>query len=341
MNIAETAYLNQIREQLVVRRRNLETALSKHESTPLTHLLHDVDQALGKLESGDFGVCQNCHESIEVERVMADPLVTFCLSCLTPAQQRALQQDLELAARMQMELLPIEKSPAEGWETAFHFRPARIVSGDYFDLICDQEGGMYFVLADVAGKGIGAAMLTASLRSMFRALIPTAECVGELLTRANRLFCESAMSGQYATLVFGHLKANGELAVANAGHLPVLIARDQGMESIESTDLPFGMFCSQQFTVQHSSMQPGDTLVLYTDGISEALNAAGEELGVHQLREFVAQHKSHEPCEMIKSCRDLLNDFRGDVERFDDETLLAIQFAPAAKTSEARLHAVM
>jgi RNA polymerase-binding transcription factor DksA len=94
MNIAETAYLNQIREQLVVRRQNLESALSKHETDQMLHLLQDVDQALAKLNDGNFGVCQNCHESIEVDRVMADPLVTFCLGCMTPGQQRALEHDL-------------------------------------------------------------------------------------------------------------------------------------------------------------------------------------------------------------------------------------------------------
>jgi sigma-B regulation protein RsbU (phosphoserine phosphatase) len=339
MNIAETAYLNQIREQLVVRRQNLESALNKHESDQMLHLMHEVDQALAKLHDGNFGVCQSCHESIEVDRVLADPLVTFCLGCMTPAQRRALEHDLQLAAQMQNGLLPCDTSPLEGWETAYHFRPARIVSGDYFDLINDDKGGMYFILADVAGKGIGAAMLTASLRAVFRTLIPTGDCVGELLARANRLFCESAMSGQYATLVFGHVRSSGKVELANAGHLPVLIARESAVEILESTDLPFGMFCSQQFTVQSAHLQPGDTLVLYTDGISETQNAVGEEFGLQQLREFIGVQKLREPCEVVRNCRELLDGFRGDVERFDDETLLAIQFAPATSIKETRRQA--
>lgn len=339
MNIAETAYLNQIREQLVVRRQSLEAVISKHETAQMLHLLQDVDQALSKLHDGNFGVCQNCHESIEVERVIADPLVTFCLSCMTPTQRRALEQDLQLAAHMQNGLLPSDTVLSEGWSTAYHFRPARIVSGDYFDLIGDERGGMYFVLADVAGKGIGAAMLTASLRAVFRTLIPTEDCVGKLLARASRLFCESAMSGQYATLVFGHLKSNGSVELTNAGHLPVLIARESGVEVLESTDLPFGMFCSQEFTVQHAELQPGDTLVLYTDGISEAQNAVGEEFGMHQLRDFIREKKLREPCQVVRDCRQLLDSFRGEVERFDDETLLALQFAPAAKATDSQQHA--
>lgn len=335
MNIAETAYLNQIREQLVVRRQNLETALERHENTQITHLLHDVDEALLKLEKGTFGVCEHCHESIEVDRVMADPLVTFCLSCLTPAQQRALENDLQLAARLQTQLLPPESS-MKGWEVAYHFRPARIVSGDYFDLIDDTKGGLYFILADVAGKGIGAAMLTSSLRAVFRALIPTAECVGMLLEEANRLFCESAMSGQFATLVFGHVKAAGGVELANAGHLPVLLARKSGVEVLESTDLPFGMFCSQTFTVQRTQLQPGDTLVLYSDGISETQNPSGEEFGMQHLRELMVKERLLEPCEVVRHCREQLDGFRGDGERQDDETLLAIQFAPAEKTDELR-----
>lgn len=338
MNIAETAYLNQIREQLLVRRQNLESALTKHETKQMLHLLHDVDEALAKLEHGSFGVCQNCHESIEVDRVMADPLVTFCLGCLTPAQRRGLEHDLSLAARMQTELLPSGNvAIADGWETAYHFQPARIVSGDYFDLICDGKGGMFFVVADVAGKGISAAMLTASLRAVFRALIPTADCVGVLLEQANRLFCESAMSGQYATLVFGHVRSGGEVELVNAGHLPVLIAREGHVESLESTDLPFGMFCSQTFTVQRTKLEPSDTLLLYTDGISETQNASGEELGLQAIHGFVREQTLREPCELIKNCRALLDGFRGDLERADDETLLAIQFAPAAKAEATQM----
>jgi phosphoserine phosphatase RsbU/P len=337
MNIAETAYINQVREQLLVRRQNLESALSKHETTQMVHLLHDVDDALSKLEHGNFGVCENCHESIEVERVIADPLVTFCLGCLTPAQKRALEHDLSLAARMQLELLPSGTDLIEGgWDTAYHFRPARMVSGDYFDLICDGNGGMYFVLADVAGKGIGAAMLSAGLRSVFRALTPTADCVGVLLEKANHLFCESVLAGQYATLVFGHLRAGGALDLVNAGHLPVLIAREAGVEAFESTDLPFGMFCSQTFAVQRTTLEPGDTLVVYSDGISEAQNARGEEFGLHQLRDLVHKRKLREPCEVVRSCRELLDGFRGSVERNDDETLLAIQFSPATKSKAAQ-----
>lgn len=337
MNIAETAYLNQIRERLLLRRRSLERVAKRHENAQVLHLLHDVDEALERLETGSFGVCQNCKESIEVDRVMADPLVTFCLGCLTPAQQRALEHDLELAARMQTGLLPPDAALVAGWQTAYHYRPARIVSGDYCDLISDGRGGLYFVLADVAGKGVGAAMLTASLRAAFRALIPTEECVAKLLKSVNRLFCESAMSGQFATLVFGRIRAEGTVDLANAGHLPVLVVREKEIEVLESIDVPFGMFCDQEFKVRQTELQPGDMLVLYTDGISETQNAVGEEFGIQQLHELIRQAQLREPCELVRHCRERLDGFRGDVERFDDETLLAIQFAPAAQEPRTEL----
>lgn len=339
MNIAETAYVNQIREQLLVRRQSLESALSQHETAQLMHLLQDVDQALGKLETGNFGVCQNCHESIEVNRLMADPLVTFCLGCLTPTQQKALENDLELAARMQKVLLPSEKEGMDGWSTAYFFRPARVVSGDYCDLICDGAGGLYFVLADVAGKGVGAAMLTASLRAVFRALIPSQECVSVLLEKASQLFCDSAMSGQFATLVFGHVTPNGDVQYSNAGHLPLMIARESEVEILESTDVPFGMFCSQKFSVHQTRLNPGDTLILCSDGISEAQNAVGEELGLDRLRDLIRRQGMRVPSEVVDNCRALLDSFRADGERLDDETLLAIQFAPVTAANESTNHA--
>jgi sigma-B regulation protein RsbU (phosphoserine phosphatase) len=86
-------------------------------------------------------------------------------------------------------------------------------------------------------------------------------------------------------------------------------------------------------------LQPGDTLVLYTDGFSEAQNASGEEFGLQQLREFINAKKLREPCEVVRNCRQLLDGFRGDVERFDDETLLAIRFAPVMNAKPAQRHA--
>ena len=150
------------------------------------------------------------------------------------------------------------------------------------------------------------------------------------MTRANRLFRQSALPTQYATVVVGKAQPNGETEIINAGHLPVLMGSKSGVALFESTCRPLGIFDDQEFIAARQKLEPGDTLVLYTDGISEAENDGGHEYGVERLRAVIDQHCSGCPDVLVDACRKHLEQFRGARERFDDETLLAIRFMPAA-----------
>src|SRR5271169_4127224 len=242
MATIETVHLQTAREQLQERRERLESVLEGHPSEQLNQLLTQVDEALGRIDHGQFGLCTVCHETVEADRLMRDPLISVCLGCLSPSQQRALEYDLELAARIQNGLLPASDLAIPGWQVAYHYRPAGMIGGDYCDVIADGKGGAYFLIADVAGKGVAAAMLTANLRAVFRALIPLGLEVDQLLNHANRLFCEGKLPMQYATLVFGHSSASGKLQLVNAGHLPAMLVRGSVITRMESGGLPLGLF---------------------------------------------------------------------------------------------------
>jgi sigma-B regulation protein RsbU (phosphoserine phosphatase) len=190
---------------------------------------------------------------------------------------------------------------------------------------------MIFLLADVAGKGIAAAMQSANLRAVFRALVPMGLGMEQMMAQASRLFCESTPAAQYATVVAGRVSGGGELEVVNAGHLPVLLARGAGCKAFDSTDLPLGMFCDQHFTVAKSRLLPGDMLVLYTDGISEAQNHRGEEYGVQSLQSLIDGPENPCPELLVRACREHVDAFRAGRERADDETLLVIQYQPDGK----------
>jgi sigma-B regulation protein RsbU (phosphoserine phosphatase) len=334
MAIADTPYTENIRERLLDRRARLEDALSHNESEQMQRLLHDVDQALERMNVGEFGYCAVCHDTIEGDRLLSDPTITVCLGCLSPAQQRSLEHDLELAAQIQRGLLPPAEIAIPGWDIAYHYRPAGVVSGDYCDLISSGDGGLYFLLADVSGKGIAAALLSSNLRAVFRALIPLGLSMEKTLEQASRLFCESTLSTQYATLVAGRVSPDGEMEIVNAGHLPVLLAGESTTTSFESTDLPFGMFRDQQFTAAKARLHPGDTLLLYTDGVSEAQNRAGDEYGIQSLRSLVTGQTQSCPNLLVRACREHLDVFREGRERTDDETLLAIQYQPLRRGRE-------
>ncbi len=339
MAIGETIYANNVREQLLAGRERLSHVLADNENEHVLRLLEEVDSTLHRIDHGAFGVCEICQGSVPEEELLTNPLARVCLECLTPKQQRALEYDLELAAQIQKGLLPPADIAISGWEISYHYQPAGMVSGDYCDVIKD-DGHLNFIMADVSGKGVAAAMLASNLRAVFRSLIPLRLPVAELMVRANRLFRESALPHQYATLAFGRTSNRGELEIANAGHLPVLLAGKHGVKMFESNCKPLGFFSDDKVDVVTTVMSPGDTVVLYTDGVSEAANSNGEEYGVEALRKLIAeQPPSFYPAALVKACKQRVAAFRGGAEQADDETLLAIQYAPAmagSLKSEAR-----
>jgi len=330
MAIGETVYVNNVREQLMAGRARLADVLAENENEQMLRLLDEVDSALHRIDHGTFGVCEACLGTVENERLLENPLARVCLDCLTPKQARALEYDLELAAQIQKGLLPPQDLNISGWEISYHYQAAGMVSGDYCDVI-REDGHLYFIMADVSGKGVAAAMLSSNLRAVFHSLVPLRLSVEEVMVRANRLFRESALPTQYATLVFGKVSSSGELVIANAGHLPVLLVGPSGVRSFESSCKPLGYFSDDTVSVAKARMVPGETLVLYTDGVSEAENDSGDEYSSERLRRFIEEQRLCCPTELVNACKQQVAAFRGTRERADDETLLAIQYAPAAQ----------
>jgi len=321
MSTLEIAFLN---SQLEERKRRLEMAIAlAPQSAGLAGLLREVDSALERMDKGSYGLCETCHDPVEQDRLLADPLVRYCLDHLTPPQRAALQRDLDLASQLQRNLLPQVGLRAGGWETSYHYEPVGPVSGDYCDLIpCD--GQLFFVLGDVSGKGVAASMLMTQLHALFRSLTKMALPLGQIVSQANRVFCESALAGQYATVVCGQAKPDGEVEIHNAGHLPAIVVGKGGVLRIESTGLPLGMFCEVEFSATRLQMEAGDTMFLYTDGLSEASNAK-DEYGVERVTHLVRQQCVRPPAELIAACLEDLRSFEKGGARFDDLTLLAIR----------------
>jgi sigma-B regulation protein RsbU (phosphoserine phosphatase) len=317
-----------LQAQLEERKHRLQHAL---EAVPgdgaLTQLLHDVDAALVRVSSGSFGICQECHEPIERDRLLADPLVCYCLDHLPTAQRRALEQDLQMAARLQRGLLPPQDLQWSGWELRYHYEPAQLVSGDYCDVIRPENGTgeLFFVLADVSGKGVAASMLMSQLHAMFRSLVSAGLPLDQIVALANRLFCESALAGQYATLVCGRASAKGEVEICNAGHPPVLIARRDRIEKIEAGGVPVGMFSSGKHSFQKTQLAPGESLFLYSDGFTEARNNQQAEYGLDRAVALLSKQKCDSARHLAATCLDDLRAFTGGASRADDLTLMVLR----------------
>ncbi len=328
MATGETVYVNAVREQLVAGRERLSDVLTEHHSARTLQLLEEVDAALHRIDHGQFGVCEICNAELDKERLLDNPLVRVCIECMTPKEQRALEYDLELAAQIQKGLLPPSDPSIPGWSISYHYQPAGVVGGDYCDIIPGSDGWLYFVLADVSGKGVAAAMLSSNLRATFRSLVPLGLPMRDLLVRTNRLFRESALPTQYATLAIGRTSPDGKLEIVNAGHLPALLADESGFVLFESTCKPLGIFSDDEVCIATAQMQAGDMLVLYSDGVSETCNSDGEEYGVEAIQTLLREMRPECAAKMVDAVRRKVSEFRGSGDRLDDETLLAIQYTP-------------
>jgi sigma-B regulation protein RsbU (phosphoserine phosphatase) len=321
----EAAAIPVFRDQLLDRRQKLERAETRlGPAEEVTRLLQEVDAALGRMDAGTYGLCATCHDPIESDRLLADPLTQFCLDHLTPVEQRALQQDLDLASRIQRELLPKPGVRLDGWELAYHYQPAGPVSGDYCDLIPGNLDQVYFLIGDVSGKGVAAAMLMSHLSALLRTLITVGMPVSQLMERASRVFCESTLPTHYATLVCARASSSGEIEICNAGHPPPLLIREGEIVRLDATGLPIGMFGTERFASCSVQLAPGEMLLLYTDGLLEAQNAAGGEYGIERLSRLAAASKSRQPKAIVDACLRDLTAFRGGPGLTDDLTILAV-----------------
>jgi sigma-B regulation protein RsbU (phosphoserine phosphatase) len=318
-----------LREQLLDRRQKLEVVVGAfYEAPEITRLLREVDTALQRMDDGTYGLCDLCHEPVETDRLIADPLTRLCIGHLSEAGQRALEDDLQLAAQIQKGLLPRRDYKIDGWDISYYYRPAGLVSGDYCDLISTPDDSLYFILGDVSGKGVAASMLMAHLQALFRSLTSIDLPLDQLLERASRVFCESTLPTHYATLICGKAKTTGELEICNAGHLPALLVQGSDVARIDSSGLPVGVFCSEHFTVETLQIQKSETIVLYTDGLSETRDGFGNEYGIERLANLLSKNSHLSPEALIDVCvRDVNRFGNGDVLA-DDLTIMAIQRRP-------------
>lgn len=313
-----------LRRQLEHRREVLASAAAQAPEAKLVSLLHEVDAALDRMAAGRYGVCEVCHDSVEDQRLLADPLVRFCLCELSKKEQDALERDLELAAQIQTRLLPRRDFQCDGWHAAYHYKPLSVVSGDYCDLIIGPGEQLYFMVGDVAGKGVAASMLMSNLSAIFRALIPLGLPLAELMERSNRIFTGSTLPNQFATLICGRALSDGTLELCSAGHLPALVVAGDEVQEVASQGLPIGLFAEQKFRSEAFEFASGSSLVLFSDGMSEA-HVADEDYGYERIAAAVMRSAGRAPGEVVANCVQDLERFLGAEPVFDDQTLMVVQ----------------
>jgi sigma-B regulation protein RsbU (phosphoserine phosphatase) len=224
-------------------------------------------------------------------------------------------------------LLPNPDFARDGWRISYHYEPAGLVSGDYCDVVDGGESGLFFVLGDVSGKGVAASMLMAHLHAMFRSLISVGLSLKCMLEHASRIFSQSTLPTQYATLVCGRAYPNGRVELCNAGHVRPLVASGRRVAQLEASNLPVGIFSDEEFSVDELQLASGDCVVLYSDGISEATDASGAEYGSDRLVRLVGNQAEHSPAALVAACRADWTGFLGGARKTDDATMLVLSRA--------------
>jgi sigma-B regulation protein RsbU (phosphoserine phosphatase) len=168
-------------------------------------------------------------------------------------------------------------------------------------------------------------MLMAQLYAIFRSLAAATRSPGELLARANRIFCDGTPLSYFATVVGGRIGHGGEVDISNAGHCPPLHVHADAVNPIQSTGMPLGIFCETEYTSQKLTLEKGDSLVLYSDGLTEAFNSSGEQYGAQRLSRLLEQQSTRTPQELLAQTLDDLKRFRSGAPRTDDLTIMIIR----------------
>jgi len=246
----------------------------------------------------------------------------------------AIRKELDIARRIQESIVP-RRFPAFPGRTEFalhaSMRPARAVGGDFYDFFLVDEHHLAFTVGDVTGKGVPAALFMAVSRTLLRATGTRGVTPDECLRFVNDVLCAEAVPGMFVTCFYGVLDTRtGVVEFSNGGHNPPVIVRKDG--AVETTPLVGGFFLGAfgATAYERTTLQlgPGDTLVVFTDGISEAADAAGEQFGEERLAEAVKALAGLPADEVVQRVGEMVDAFAGDAPQADDMTLLALTWAP-------------
>jgi sigma-B regulation protein RsbU (phosphoserine phosphatase) len=236
------------------------------------------------------------------------------------------KDEIAIARQVQLALLPRNHPEIPGWRVWSYSRPANDVGGDLVDYV-ELDGFRHgIVLGDVAGKGLGAALLTAKLQATLRAVLPDIASLDDLGRRVNNIFYSAAFDNRYATLFFAQLEHHSnQIRYLNAGHNPpFVIRRAAEIERLHASSYPLGMLASAEYEEGCVEMLTGEIMLAYSDGLTELMNERGEEYGVERLEQLIPDLRDLTPEAIGARILQDAEDFMGEARPGDDLSLAII-----------------
>jgi sigma-B regulation protein RsbU (phosphoserine phosphatase) len=243
-----------------------------------------------------------------------------------------MERELHMARKVQASLLPQQKPALIGWEFADRWEPAREVGGDYYDYIPIKEGYLGVLIADVTDKGMPAALFMASVRSIMRARMPDAPSPAEGITKVNQFLCAESEDGLFVSMFYAQIDLTlGEITYVNAGHCQPLLYQRLGQDQdfrlirLSSTGMQLGVESDASYTQNSVTLNPGDFILLYTDGVTEAIDHQNNEFGMERLQKTVLTSRNSSTTDLCISIQQAIDNFTGPTTPFDDITMLVIK----------------
>ena len=248
------------------------------------------------------------------------------LKCTTAEKER-LQKELEIARGIQLRLLPQHPPYIEGMDLVANNIPAQEIGGDFYDYIPISRGSWGLVIADVSGKGMPAAIFMGLSRTIVRASATDNLSAAAAIKQANELICRDSTSGMFVTLFYAILDVKErKLRYVNAGHNPPLLIRNGGeVELLRARGIALGVTHYIDLQEAERTLQPGDTIVFYTDGVTEAINTEEEAFGERRLIETVSSQRHRSAREIISRVEEEVMSFAGGQPQFDDITMMVLK----------------
>jgi len=298
------------------------------ETDRVRGLLSEIRKALGRIEDKTFGTCQVCRDEVEYHRLEVQPIREVCLGCITPEEQTRLEEELAIAARVHRALLPQKVEAIAGYDFAVKSLAASSVGGDYYDFLRDDSGAVTkVVIADSMGKGIPAGLLMSNLQGALRVLAQEHRSPSTLVSKLNWWLCRNVPINKFISLACLDLEsATGSATAryANAGHCPIIRVRPDGSrEYFVSTGAVLGVHEDFRFDERTVQVNAGDLLVMYTDGVTEAVNSRDEMFGDERLAQFCVSHRAEPAGAFLDNLLKEICRFTGQ-DAFDDDLTVIV-----------------
>ena len=293
-------------------------AVSGHIDNILCLVISGIDRSFSEM---DFSFMQVLGDFIAISLDNTSKYVKLV------GNQR-FNQEIEVATHIQKTMLPGRIPNLNGIKISAYSDAAKGIGGDYYDFFQMDQDKIAVIICDVSGKGVPASLMMIMIRTLFRSITEAAKNANIILNELNKLIIENADVGQFATASILIIDTRQKtISYSNSAHYPLYLLRAETrrFRIFDSNGLPIGIDINSRYNQKNIKVEPGDYIILFTDGLVEARNLKGEELGVNPILKFLASNSNREPDEVVRRIRNYIQDYAEKQSQHDDQTLIAIK----------------